>query len=204
MERYPTQIQEAVKFLKEMQQNSQEFKMWKNIELSNQIISLLEEIPDRGEHHTPYDKIFLLNILQDNIPCTDTPRLALSVLDMMISLFNQVEETDYSDYDERIEQKWIEEEHQKWASYIDMDNVTAEDWCKKYSHYLRFDNIERTEQWEAIFEQIEAEIDAESDPNMPRGMGYCHYYWSIKRNVLKKHGIDWQSPREMNPGVLFD
>ena len=37
-----------------------------------------------------------------------------------------------------------------------------------------------------------------------RGMGFCFSYWSMKRAVLAKYGIEWRSPRTMNPRVLFD
>lgn len=204
MEQYPEQIQESVNLLKQMQQNSQEFNMWKNISLARKVINLLEDIPDRGEYHTPYDKIFLLNILCENISCSDNPRFTLSVLTRMLELFNVVQLADYKDYDERIERKRIENSYQKWTDYIDIENVKEDEWRKKYSRYLRFDPIERTEKWEAMNEQIEAEIDAEIDPDMPRGMGFCHYYWSLKKTVLQRHGINWQSPAVMNPGVLFD
>ena len=38
----------------------------------------------------------------------------------------------------------------------------------------------------------------------PRGMGFCFGYWSVLRQVLAERGILWQSPTELNPGVMFD
>ena len=36
-------------------------------------------------------------------------------------------------------------------------------------------------------------------------MGFCHKYWWTKKNLLKgKYGIEWESPVDMNPGVIFD
>lgn len=36
-------------------------------------------------------------------------------------------------------------------------------------------------------------------------MGFCHKYWWTKKNLLKeKYGIEWKSPVDMNPGVIFD
>lgn len=204
MERYPEQIQESVKLLKQMQQNSQEFAMWKNIRLARQVIELLDSTPDRGEHHTPYDKIFLLDILSENIPVSDLPRFTLSILKRMLTLFATVQDADYADYDDPIERECVENSCKKWTDYIDIEHMSADEWCKKYSCHLRFDPIERTEQWEAMYEQIEAETDAKIDADMPRGMGFCHYYWSVKTSVLKRHGIDWRSPSAMNPRVMFD
>ncbi|MEO6908068.1 MAG: hypothetical protein ABI210_09285 [Abditibacteriaceae bacterium] len=36
-------------------------------------------------------------------------------------------------------------------------------------------------------------------------LGYCHLFWATKQEILKvKYGIEWKSPAEMNPTVLFD
>lgn len=204
MNRYPEQIQESVQLLRQMRQNSHDFKIGDNVCLARRVVRLLNAIPDRGGHHTPYDKIFLLDVLTDNIPCSDVPRFALSVYRRMLALFDVVQPSDMEDYDDPIERKWIEGACRKWADYIDIDNVTDDEWRKRYSRHLRFDPVERTERWEALYEQVEAEINEEMDPDTPRGMGFCFYYWSAKRDVLMRHGIDWRSPSAMNPGVMFD
>ena len=36
-------------------------------------------------------------------------------------------------------------------------------------------------------------------------LGFCHRIWSTKKRILKeKYNIDWKTPAEMNPGVMFD
>jgi hypothetical protein len=36
-------------------------------------------------------------------------------------------------------------------------------------------------------------------------MGYCYMLWEKQKEILKKrYGIDWKSPDEMNPMILFD
>ena len=36
-------------------------------------------------------------------------------------------------------------------------------------------------------------------------LGYCHYYWSVKKRILKeRYGIDWKSTADRFPGVMFD
>ena len=35
-------------------------------------------------------------------------------------------------------------------------------------------------------------------------MGTCHAYWACKKELLKQRGIDWKSPSEMNPDIIFD
>ena len=43
----------------------------------------------------------------------------------------------------------------------------------------------------------------EVDPSFQ--MGSCHLFWRLKKEILKEeHGITWYSPREMNPGVIYD
>jgi len=35
--------------------------------------------------------------------------------------------------------------------------------------------------------------------------GGCHFLWrEMKRILLEKYGIEWFTPAEMNPGVIFD
>jgi hypothetical protein len=35
-------------------------------------------------------------------------------------------------------------------------------------------------------------------------MGIGHDIWSEQKKILKAKGIDWKSPRQMNPGKIFD
>lgn len=83
MEEYPLQIRDAVSLLKRMQTNSQEMSMWKNLRLAREVLRLLDSISARGESHTPYDKIFLLDILCDNLSNRDLPRFTIGVLERM-------------------------------------------------------------------------------------------------------------------------
>lgn len=36
-------------------------------------------------------------------------------------------------------------------------------------------------------------------------LGYCYSIWGEKQKILKeKYNIDWKTPAEMNPDILFD
>ena len=35
-------------------------------------------------------------------------------------------------------------------------------------------------------------------------MGMCHGLWQRKKELLKEMGIDWKTPAETNPDVIFD
>lgn len=70
--------------------------------------------------------------------------------------------------------------------------------------HLRTDPEEYTWEWEKIYYDVEAELDRRL-ANVPRQMGFCFQYWAMKRELLmEKYGIDWRSPSQMNPRVMFD
>jgi hypothetical protein len=51
----------------------------------------------------------------------------------------------------------------------------------------------------------EAGERAKEEVGHPFVMGTCHRVWNRKKEILKEEfGIDWYSPREMNPRVIFD
>jgi hypothetical protein len=36
-------------------------------------------------------------------------------------------------------------------------------------------------------------------------LGYCHMLWDRQKKILKeRYGINWKTPSEMNPMVIFD
>lgn len=40
---------------------------------------------------------------------------------------------------------------------------------------------------------------------VPPYMGYCHLLWAAKKEILKKdYNIDWYTPAEENPAILYD
>lgn len=70
--------------------------------------------------------------------------------------------------------------------------------------HLRCDPVEYTYRWENIYYEVERRLD-ERFANAPRHMGFCFKYWEAKRHLLKEeYGIDWKSPSQMNPRVMFD
>lgn len=102
--------------------------------------------------------------------------------------------------------EYTEEQHRKslerTEDYLNR-SVSMEDWCKKYGIMLKFDPVERSEQWEKCIYEVEKECDRKLSGE-PKGMGFCFSYWSTKKAVLAKYGIEWDSPATMNPRVMFD
>ena len=36
-------------------------------------------------------------------------------------------------------------------------------------------------------------------------LGFCHIIWRMQKRVLKRdYGINWKSPSDLNPEVMFD
>lgn len=61
------------------------------------------------------------------------------------------------------------------------------------------------------FKAIEESVDKSAEERMEKegierlSFGACHKFWEIKKEILKsEYGIDWFSPAELNPFVMFD
>ena len=68
---------------------------------------------------------------------------------------------------------------------------------------MNTDPVESTPEYLAI----EAELNEKIIKKIGKGgyLGYCHLYWSIKKTILlEDYGIEWKSPAELNPHILFD
>ncbi len=65
------------------------------------------------------------------------------------------------------------------------------------------DPIENDPKYKEIFTRVEMEVEQELGNYRP--MGYCHMFWSMKKQILKeKYGIDWKTPAELNPTTEYD
>ena len=73
-----------------------------------------------------------------------------------------------------------------------------------YTGHLKVDPVEYTEAFENAIDAVEEEVAARMNYE-PYGMGMCFEIWSIKKAILaEKYGIEWRSPSQMNPRVMFD
>ena len=69
---------------------------------------------------------------------------------------------------------------------------------------IKTDPIEETKEYKAIEKELDEKIEKELC-GVKRGLGYCHIYWSKKREILlRDYGIKWQSPASLNPHICFD
>ena len=56
-------------------------------------------------------------------------------------------------------------------------------------------------------EELEKEVDRQVTELIGEdgGLGYCHLFWAEKKRILReRYGIDWKTPAERYPGVIFD
>lgn len=166
-----------------------EFQPWKNIPMAREALHLLK---DRRKCRTAAQaKAFCKKVLTNElISPTDTPRLYLSYLDyyhrLLGSAYYKGELTD------------------RLLNAIDPD-YSDEEFLEDLEecHQRRHDPVQRTPQWEEIIYDVERECEARLQ-GVKRQRGYCHKYWSVKKEILAQYGIDWKSPARMNPHIKFD
>ena len=69
---------------------------------------------------------------------------------------------------------------------------------------LVYDPVEDTVEYQNIRDELESEL-FKLMQNVDVKMGRSYKYWSLKKRILKqKYNIDWKSPPEMNPGIIFN
>ncbi len=190
---------------------------WRTIPLARQAYTLMRDsLPMRVKGElTPYTRIVLLNKMMDCMPERDCARFLKEVKEYQLTLFPLISDGDIAedmDIDgfegnpEKYVRAYSVEEHEKslqrTLDYLDPE-ISMEEWCRKYGICLKFDPVERSQEWEDCICDVEAEC-AVKLKNEIKGMGFCFLYWSTKKAVLAKYGIEWRSPGLMNPRVMFD
>ncbi len=191
-------IERLVANVNKMREYSQEMQMWKNIPLAKECVQLLKDIEDPEEK--PMGKALACEAIVAQLPEYDVPRLVLSILHYKLQLVKESEEQDPERYPTEEE---VSSEIQRLSDYIDTDRLSADAFREKYNRHLKADPVERTPEWEENYYEVEQECDRRLK-DIPRGMGFCHAYWPTLRAVLAEHGIEWHSPSELNPRVMFD
>lgn len=163
---------------------------WKNIGLGHDAFRLMQSLPDvfPGEYETPAEKAGLLSQMLDQMVETESPRFCITVR-------REIERLNPGD-EENIRESGM------LLDYIDT-SIPMEEFCRRYKRHLKFDPVERTEEYERVIPDVERAIAGQLKGH-PRRMGFCFLYWSAKKTELAKRGIEWNSPAYMNPCVMFD
>lgn len=72
---------------------------------------------------------------------------------------------------------------------------------KERRRSLKHDPIEMTDEYLAVIDEIEEKVEKS---RTTYGHGSCFEVWSLKKSYLLEHDIEWHTPSELNPRVLFD
>jgi hypothetical protein len=80
----------------------------------------------------------------------------------------------------------------------------ADEIDQRFIDSIQWDPIDKDPAYALILEEVEELVEDELR-DYPRGIGFCHIYWEVKQRILKeRYFIDWSTPAELNPHILFD
>lgn len=75
---------------------------------------------------------------------------------------------------------------------------------RAFKDSIKRDPLEDEDRFAEILSTASERADAELVAH-PRGIGFCHVFWDRKKEILKtEFGLEWQTPAELNPHILFD
>ena len=66
-----------------------------------------------------------------------------------------------------------------------------------------FENLEEGD----LPEWLEKEVDRKANEELGEDdyLGRCHLFWAVKKRILHdEYGIDWKTPAERYPTIIFD
>lgn len=191
-----TTADRIVALVGEMQKNSSEMRMWRNVPMAEECAELMRQL-DTPED-TPLIKAKVCDLIVGHMPLYDVPRRVLAILRYEQQLLLQTDEaTDHPTLES------VAEAISRLEDYIDTEHVSDEEFGERWQRHLKADPIERTPLWEDAYLEVQEECDRRLG-DTPRGMGFCFAHWSVMSAVLAERGIEWRSPAVMNPRVMFD
>lgn len=191
-----TRLQECVEIVeavKECVRNRD--KEWENAGLIRRFMTISESLLDED---MPFDSLCKAEEeLADFI--LDHPRLKLEFLRQQYKILRKIEETHGEDLG------LSDEVQRKIALYE--QNIALADAGRlneiPQSGHLKHDPVEWTKKWEEVVDEAER-IACSHLTDIPRGMGFCFSYWAERKAALSKLGVEWRTPHQMNPRVIFD
>lgn len=192
--------------------NADDGDVWKNIPLIKRMMHIMKDLsPKRDEGIDPALRAYIIEVLlkRDTVSVTETPRLYQSLCEYYRQCLHWALKSDYNPELERDMDRYyfrtVDGYIYKLAWIFDKKELSGyalEQW-DSLSRHLKVDPIQASEEWEDVIYDVEKEVDEELKEET-RGMGFCHAYWSAKKAALTRRGIEWRSPRVMNPEVMFD
>lgn len=154
---------------------------------------LLNMSPDRNKLDDIYrQNNRLLHIISEH------PRLKLRLMKCQLHVVHMIEAHtghDMNMADDLQTDIFMQEQNIALADAGRLDEIPQTD-------YHKYDPIEWTARWEEVIDK--ADKIAYRKMKNYRGMGACVIFWSERAAALRKFGIEWKTPRHMNPRVYFD
>lgn len=128
------------------------------------------------------------------------PRLKLRLLELELTIVRRIEalndhELSHAEYLEREISR-----HKRNIHFADNDQLDS---IEQTGYGLKKDPVEWTAHWEEVIDEADR-MTEEKLKGYPRGMGFCHAYWHERQKALRKLGVSWRCPSEMNPRTRFD
>ncbi len=68
---------------------------------------------------------------------------------------------------------------------------------------MKHDPIEETVEYQEAMKIVQPILDKAFPPE-ERVFGFCHKLWAMKKVLLREQGIEWKSPKELNPHIIYD
>lgn len=171
-------------------------RVWENSSLAGELLDIAAYL--EGYDHMLNNLYWAVSRMSDVIH--DHPRLKLRLLNMKLLLVRRLEAglEHQSDLDEEVMKDiLLYGRNIEYADKGDFDRV-------EQTGLLKNDPVEWSAEYERVIDEADARIYGLLK-DCPRGMGFCHAYWSTKEQVLREeYGIEWRSPSALNQGVLFD
>ena len=101
----------------------------------------------------------------------------------------------------------------RWVLFTVVDGEVAWRYNMQYKANGSLDSIyedkcdakELDDRYQAAIKEVDQQVELEMKKEGKSGqLGACHTFWQLKKERLKAKGIEWRSPADLSPFVIFD
>ena len=128
------------------------------------------------------------------------PRLKLRLLELELAIVRRIEALNDHELSHAEDLERDISLYKRNIHFADNDQLDS---IEQTGYGLKKDPVEWTAHWEEVIDEADR-MTEEKLKDHPRGMGFCHGFWHERQKALRKLGVVWRCPTEMNPGTMFD
>ena len=128
------------------------------------------------------------------------PRLKLRLLELELAIVRRIEALNDHELSHAEDLERDISLYKRNIHFADNDQLDS---IEQTGYGLKKDPVEWTAHWEEVIDEADRMAE-EKLKDYPRGMGFCHGYWHERQKALRKFGVVWRTPSEMNPRTRFD